>query len=97
MAITPILIAAAIGLYVIISLKHLANEGKIGKGKSKGTQVLIDSLIPLGMIFGCAIGIIVGMFSPLSLLLTTTLGASFGYLLGFLAYKSYSKKGTHYS
>ena len=33
-AIMPILIAGVIGVYVINSLKRLANEGKMGKEKS---------------------------------------------------------------
>lgn len=31
--------------------------------KSRDAKDLIDSLIPMGMIFGCAIGVIFGMFS----------------------------------
>ena len=90
--ITPILIAGVIGLYVINSLKHLANEGKVGKKKSKGAQIWIDSLIPLGMIFGCAIGVIFGLFSQFSLLLTINLGTVAGYLFGFFAYKRCSAR-----
>ena len=97
MVFVPLLIVGGIALYVIISLKHMSNEGKLGKKKSEGAQVLLDSLIPLGMIFGCAIGVILGIFYPSSLLITVSLGASIGYLLGFFAYKSYSKKGNNYS
>ena len=81
--ILPILITGVICVYVVNSLKHMSNEGKIGKKKSKGAQVLLDSLIPLGMIFGCAIGVVFGLFSPFSLLLTINLGTVVGYLLVF--------------
>ena len=94
--ILPILITGVICLYVINSLKHLSNEGKLGKKKSKGAQDLLDSLIPLGMLFGCAIGVIFGLFSQFSLLFTINLGAVVGSLLGFFAYKSYSKEGSDY-
>ena len=97
MAIVPILITGVVVLYVIENLKHMSNEGKLGKKKSEGAQVLLDSLIPLGMIFGCVIGIIFGLFSQFSLLFTINLGAVVGYLLGFFAYKSYSKEGNEYS
>ncbi|MGM9945861.1 MAG: hypothetical protein ACI33M_12990 [Lysinibacillus sp.] len=97
MVFVPLLIGGGIVLYVITNLKHMSNEGKLGKKKSEGAQVLLDSLIPLGMIFGCAIGVIFGVFSPSSLLFTVSLGAGIGYLLGFFAYKSYSKKGNNYS
>ncbi len=97
MAIVPILITGVVVLYVIENLKHMSNEGKLGKKKSEGAQVLLDSLIPLGMIFGCAIGVVLGMFSQFSLLFTINLGAVVGYLLGFFAYKSYSKEGNEYS
>ena len=95
--ILPILITGLVVLYVIESLKHMSKEGKLGKKKSEGAQVLLDSLIPLGMIFGCAIGVVFGLFSPLSLLLTINLGTVVGYLLGFFTYKSCSKAGNNYS
>ena len=95
--ILPILITGVICLYVINSLKRMSNEGKVGKKKSEGAQIWIDSLIPLGMIFGCAIGVVFGLFSQFSLLLTINLGTVVGYLLGFFAYKSCSKEGNNYS
>ena len=95
--ILPVLITGVICLYVINSLKRMSDEGKLGKKKLEGAQVLLDSLIPLGMIFGCAIGVVFSLFSQLSLLLTINLGAVVGYLLGFFAYKSCSKAGSDYS
>ncbi|MBM7713416.1 hypothetical protein MHB50_06095 [Siminovitchia sp. FSL H7-0308] len=60
--------------------------------KSKDTKVLIDSLIPLGMIFGCAIGVVFGIFFLDFLLLTIVIGAGIGYLFGVIAYVMFSKK-----
>ncbi|MBS4201683.1 hypothetical protein KHA93_18940 [Bacillus sp. FJAT-49732] len=61
--------------------------------KSTGTKDLIDSLIPLGMIFGCAIGVIFGMFfKPIFQVFTVSIGAGIGYLFGVIAYGIYSKK-----
>ena len=92
MIITPILIAGVIGLYVISSLKHLANEGKLGKRKSKGAQSLLHILIPIGMMFGGAIGFIFGLVFQLFLPFTISLGTSIGYLLGFLHIKVIARK-----
>jgi hypothetical protein len=93
MAVAPVVIVGGIVVYVIERLKHKYNRGNLGKKKSKSAQNLLDSLIPLGMIFGCALGIILGMFFQISLLSTVTLGAGIGYLFGYFAYEIYSKKG----
>ena len=93
----PVLIVGGIVVYVILSLKQLANEGKLVKKKSKGAQIWVDSLIPLGMVFGSVIGVVLGLFSPFSLSFTLSLGAGIGYLLGFFVYKSYSEKGNNCS
>lgn len=54
---------------------------------------LIDSLIPLGMIFGGAIGVIIGMFfEPISQVFSIALGGGIGLLLGSIAYGFYSRK-----
>lgn len=61
--------------------------------KSSDTKVLIDSLIPLGMIFGTAIGVVFGMFfKPNFLVFTIVLGAGIGYLSGVIAYVIFSKE-----
>ncbi|MDM5231930.1 hypothetical protein [Lysinibacillus pakistanensis] len=55
---------------------------------------LINSLIPLGMIFGSAIGVILGIFfEPISQGFSIVIGAGIGLLLGSIAYGFYSKKG----
>ena len=94
-AILPLLIVGAIAVYVIKRLKQKADEGKLGKKKTTGEQVLLDSLIPLGLIFGCAIGVLVGIFFPFSLLTSISIGSGLGYLLGYFAYDSWSKKDTY--
>ncbi|BAR85949.1 hypothetical protein KNN_05106 [Bacillus thuringiensis serovar tolworthi] len=96
-AIAPVLIVGGIVVYVIGSLKHKYNNGNLGKKKSKNAQVLLDSLIPIGMLLGCLIGIIVGIFSPDSLLLSVSLESGIGYLFGFFAYEIYSKTGNNFS
>ncbi|WP_264741182.1 hypothetical protein [Cytobacillus firmus] len=97
MAIAPVVIVGIIVVYVIERLKYNYNQGRLGKKKSKSTQNLLVSLIPIGMLFGCAIGIIFGMFFPVSPVYTVSLGAGIGYLIGFFAYEFYSKEGNNYS
>ncbi|WP_242248194.1 hypothetical protein [Bacillus cereus group sp. BfR-BA-01523] len=96
-AIAPVVIVGGIVLYVIGRLKHKYNNGNLGKKKSKNAQVLLDSLIPMGMLLGCLIGIIVDIFFPDHSLFTVGLGAGIGYLFGFFAYEIYSKTGNNYS
>ncbi|HDR6267432.1 hypothetical protein CN602_24525 [Bacillus cereus] len=95
-AIWPIIIVGGIVVYVIGRLKHKYDNGNLGKKKSKNAQVLLDSLIPIGMLLGCLIGIIVGIFSPDSLLLSVSLGSGIGYLFGFFSYEFYSKTGNNF-
>lgn len=53
----------------------------------------IDSLIALGIISGCAIGIIIGMFfKPSSLVFTVSFGTGIGYIIGVIAYGVFSKE-----
>lgn len=96
-AIAPVLIVGGIVVYVIGSLKHKYNNGNLGKKKSKNAQVLLDSLIPMGMLLGCLIGIMLDIFFPNYSLFTIGLGAGIGYLFGFFAYEFYSKTGNSYS
>ncbi|WP_237979718.1 hypothetical protein [Bacillus thuringiensis] len=96
-AIAPVVIVGGIVVYVIERLKHKYNNGTLGKKKSKNAQILLDSLIPMGMLLGCLIGIIVDMFFPNYSLLTIGLGAGIGYLFGYFSYEIYSKTGNNYS
>ncbi|KMY50017.1 hypothetical protein [Peribacillus loiseleuriae] len=94
MALAPVVIVGGIVVFVIERLKHKYNQGNLGKNKSKDAQDLLDSLIPMGMLFGCAIDVVLGMFSPISLISTVSLGTGIGYLFGYFAYEIYSKKET---
>ncbi|MFS8350542.1 hypothetical protein COM95_27770 [Bacillus cereus] len=96
-AIAPVVIVGGIVVYVIRRLKHKYNNGNLGKKKSKNAQVLLDGLIPMGMLLGCLIGIIVDIFFPDYSLFTVGLGAGIGYLFGFFAYEIYSKTGNDFS
>ncbi|EOO21605.1 hypothetical protein [Bacillus cereus] len=96
-ALAPVVIVGGIVLYVIERMKHKYNEGTLGKKQSKGAQHLLDSLIPIGMLLGCLIGIIVDIFFPDYSLFTVGLGAGIGYLFGFFAYEIYSKTGNDFS
>jgi hypothetical protein len=88
----PLVIVGGIVVFVIKRLERKYKQGTLGKKKSKAAQNLLDSLIPLGMLFGCAIGIILSMFFPISLLSTISLGAGIGLLFGYFAYEIYSLK-----
>ena len=58
----PLLIVSGIALFVIIKMKRKYKQRALGKKKTKNAQILLDSLIPFGMIIGCLIGIIVNAF-----------------------------------
>ncbi|AOM09632.1 MULTISPECIES: hypothetical protein [Bacillus cereus group] len=96
-AIAPVVIVGGIVVFVIKRLEHKYKHGKLGKKKSKEAQLLLDSFIPIGMLVGCIIGLIFGMFSPDFSLLSISLGSGIGYLFGFFAYKFYSKTGNNLS
>ncbi|HDW8007578.1 hypothetical protein [Bacillus cereus] len=96
-AIAPVLIVRGIVVYVIGKLKHKYDNGTLGKKKSKEAQLLLDSLIPIGMLVGCMIGLIFGIFFPNFALLSVSLGAGIGYLFGYFAYEFYSKTGNNFS
>lgn len=95
--ILPILIVGGIGVFVILRMKHKYKKGTLGKKESKGAQILLDSLIPFGMIIGFSIAILLSMFSPISLLSAAAWGPGIGILFGYIAYEIYSKKGTNHS
>ncbi|MCQ6285259.1 hypothetical protein [Bacillus cereus] len=95
-AIAPVVIVGGIVVFVIKRLEHKYKHGKLGKKKSKEAQLLLDSLIPIGMLFGCIIGLIFGIFSPDFSLLSISLGSGIGYLFVFFAYEFYSKTGNNF-
>ncbi|MED0947330.1 hypothetical protein P4T34_16685 [Bacillus mobilis] len=92
-AVAPVVIVGGIVVFVIKRLEHKYKNGKLGKKKSQKAQLLLDSLIPIGMLVGCIIGLIFGMFFPDFSLLSASLGSGIGYLFGYFAYEIYSKTG----
>ncbi|PIC80610.1 hypothetical protein CSV75_02120 [Sporosarcina sp. P18a] len=88
----PIIIAGLIVVFVIKRLDQKTKQGALPKKKSKGAQTLLDSLIPLGMLVGCILGLLISTISPISLGFAFSLGASFGLLGGYFAYERYGKR-----
>lgn len=91
MAIAPVAVVGGIAVFFIERLKQKHKKGNLGKKKTKGAQMLLDSLIPFGMLIGCAAGVIFGMFSSVSILFTVSVGAGIGYLFGYFAYEFIAK------
>ncbi|MBG9827930.1 hypothetical protein BTI679_10340 [Bacillus wiedmannii] len=88
-AIAPVVIVGGIVVFVMKRLEHKYKNGKLGKKKSQKAQLLLNSFIPMGMLVGCMIGLIFGMFFPDFSLLSVSLGAGIGYLFGYFAYEIY--------
>ncbi|MGE7113312.1 hypothetical protein [Lysinibacillus sp. NPDC047702] len=88
----PIAIIGGISVFVVKRLEHKHKQGKLSKKKSKNAQILLNSLMPLGMLFGCLIGLILSMFFSISLLSTLSFGSGIGLLLGYFAYEVYGNK-----
>lgn len=88
----PIVIVGAIALFVIARLKAKGKRGTLGKKETTEAQTLLDSLIPLGMVFGCAGGVVLGILFNFSTGTGIALGAGIGMLLGYFAYEYYSKE-----
>ncbi|WP_298825447.1 hypothetical protein [uncultured Planococcus sp.] len=91
----PIAIVGAIAIFVITRLKAKQERGTLGKKETTEAQTLLDSLIPLGMIFGSALGVVVGIIFSISLGNAIVLGSGIGMLIGYLAYEFYSKEESH--
>lgn len=89
----PIAIFGAIVIFVIQKLKGKQARGELGKKESKSAQTLLDSMIPLGMVFGSGLGLVFSMFFPFSLATGITFGAGIGFLGGYFANDFYSKQG----
>jgi len=89
----PVVIVGGIAIFVVMRMKHKYKKGTLGKKESKGAQNFLDSLIPLGMMIGCAVAVLLSMFFPIPLLSTIGLGSGIGLLFGYFAYEIYSKKG----
>lgn len=91
-SVLPLIIVGGIGVFVVLRLKHKYNQGNLGQKKTKGAQALLDSIIPLGMLFGCAISVVFSMFFSISLVTIISLGAGIGLLFGYFVYEIYSKR-----
>lgn len=91
----PMIIVSGIAVFVILRLKYKFENGTLGKKKTKGSQNLLDSLIPLGMMIGLVIAILLSMFTTVSLLSAITWGPGLGLLAGYLAYEQYSKSDNY--
>lgn len=89
----PLIIVGGIAVFVVIRMKRKSQNGTLGKKKSIAAQVLLDSLIPLGMIIGCVVAILLSTFLSLPLLFAFSWGAGVGLLFGYFAYEMYSKTG----
>lgn len=88
----PILVVGAIALFVILRLKAKQKQGTLGKKESQTEQTLLDSMIPLGMVFGTALGTVFSLIFPFTLGTGITFGAGIGLLGGYFAYEFYSKQ-----
>ena len=88
----PLLLVSGIAVFVVFRMKQKQKNGTLGKKKSTDAQVLLDSLIPLGMIIGCVVAILLGLFFSIPLLSTISLGAGIGLLFGYFTYEFYSQK-----
>ena len=93
----PVVIVGGIGLFVILRMKHKYKKGTLGKKKSEGAQVLLDSLIPFGMMIGLAVAILLSIIFPIPLLSSIAWGPGIGMLFGYFAYEIYSKKEESHS
>lgn len=90
--ILPIVFLGVIVVFVIGRLKSKQESGTLGKKESTSAQTLLDSLIPLGMVFGSGLGLVFSMFFTFSLATGITFGAGIGFLGGYFAYEFYSKQ-----
>lgn len=88
----PLVLVGGIALFVITRLKKKSKQGIQNKKKTKKTQILLDSLIPLGLIVGSLIGLLFSLFFPSQLSFILTFGAAFGLLAGYFAYEYYGNK-----
>lgn len=87
----PIVIVGAIALFVIQSLKAKQKKGTLGNKKTAEAQTWLNSLIPLGLVFGSTGGVLFSLFSPVFMGTAISLGAALGLLCGYFAYDHYSK------
>lgn len=87
----PFAIVCLIVVFVILRMKHKYEQGTLGKKEAKSAQSVLDSLIPLGMVFGLAAAILISLVSPFTLLSAIAWGPGIGMLFGYIAYEVYSR------
>ncbi|SHG61329.1 hypothetical protein [Ornithinibacillus halophilus] len=95
--ILPVVLAGAIGIFVVLRMKHKYKKGTLGKKKNQNAQYLLDSLFTIGILAGSSVGVIISLFFSWSLLNSISIGAGIGLLCGYVAYEIYSKMGTEHS
>ena len=86
----PFIVVCGIAVFVVFRMKAKYERGTLGKKQSKGAQIVLDSLMPFGMIIGCIVAIILNLFLSTSLLDMIVLGSAFGLLFGYFVYEIYS-------
>lgn len=91
-AVFPIIVMGGIAILVILRMKHKYKKGTLGKKKTQGAQILLDSLMPFGMMIGLAVAVLLSLFSSIPLHSTIAWGPGIGFLFGYFAYEIYSKK-----
>ena len=92
----PLIIVGGIAVFVVFGMKRKYEKGTLGKKESKSAQTVLDSLIPLGMLVGCAVGILLSLVFSISLLPAISTGSAVGLLVGYFAYDTYSRKEESY-
>ncbi|ARD49589.1 hypothetical protein SporoP33_01540 [Sporosarcina sp. P33] len=87
----PLILVGGIIIFVIKRLDRKNKAGVFAKKSSQNAQVLLDSLIPLGMIFGSAASLVLSIIFPFPILSSISIGAAVGLLAGYFAYQSYGR------
>lgn len=95
--VSPIIFVGIISIFVISMLVGKQRRGKLGKMKTKKAQIVLDTLIPIGMLIGANVGILLSMFYALTMSLGIFLGAGIGMLCGYIAYEISSKLSAEHS
>lgn len=88
----PLICVSGISIFVVFRLKYKYAHGTLGKKKTKNAQMILDSLIPLGMVVGAFVAVLISLFSSISLQSVFSWGAGGGFLLGYIAYEIYGRK-----
>ncbi|KMK74836.1 hypothetical protein [Alkalihalobacillus pseudalcaliphilus] len=82
MAVLPLLIVGTISVFVIRSMIYNYKKGKY-KEEEQNQSV---NLLTYGMIMGAGLGILLSMFSPISMLYAVSIGPGIGFLVGYFIF-----------